>query len=596
MTHVARPVRGLPPVVAALAAVIATALPAAATDLASSARPADLTGSAPVSRTTQWWLAGLRVPAALRAAPAAGKGVTVAVLSTGVDLSHPDLAGSVTAGPDLAATGRKQGSPYWGQEGTAVAGLIAGHGHGHGRAAGITGVAPAARILSVQVTLEYNDPLTTDATVTRRLPAAIAAGIRYAVGHGASIIALPLDPGRLGPAAAGHSAAAGGSAAERAAVRYALAHDVVLVAPAGDNGAGNDAVCYPAAYPGVVAVGATTRDGRLAPFTNTRSYITLTAPGAGQTPGTSGSPVAGLSVAAPGGGYQSLASTDMSAALTAGVAALIRSRYPRLDAAAVTRALESGVTAPPGGPGWGHGRLDAAAAVAAAAAIFAKLPAPAPTPSATPSAGPARTAPVATSHAIPRPADPGRLLRSLVVGLAVGAGALIACLIGAIIVTRVRRRRRFIRSAGPATAARAGQARHARVPPGLPGGIAQGYGAGSRHPVVWSGMEADGRYYRRQRGQETPPWPPAPPPGDIPLPVPLPAPQVRPALPSARPALPAAGPLPPWEESPAEFAVAPPEDRALPRTGANTGPMYVWNPGETTGQFPAIGQDRDPWE
>jgi subtilisin family serine protease len=597
VTHVARPLRGLPPVVAALAAVIATALPAAATDLAASAPPA--------SRPPQWWLADLHVPAALRAAPAAGKGVTVAVLSTGVDLSHPDLSGSVTAGPDFAVTGRKQGSPYWGQEGTAVAGLIAGHGHGHGRAVGITGVAPAARILSVQVTLEYNDPLTTDATVTRRLPAAIAAGIRYAVSHGASIIALPLDPGTLGPAAAGHSAAAGGSTAERAAVRYALAHNVLLVAPAGDNGAGGDSVSYPAAYPGVVAVGATARDGRLAPFTNTRSYVALTAPGSGQPPatsGTAGSPAAGLTVAAPGGGYQSLASTDMSAALAAGVAALIRSRYPRLDAAAVTRALESGVTAPraggtAGGPGWGHGQLNAAAAVAAAAAIFAKLPAPAPSPSATPSAAPTRTAPVATISAVPRPADPGRLLRSLVVGLAVGAGALIACLIGAIIVTRVRRRRRFIRSTSPAAAARAGQARHARVPPGLPAGVSPGSGAVSRYPVVWSGMEADGRHYRRQRGTETPPWPPAPPPdGDVPLPVPLPAPQVRPALPSARAALPAAGPLPPWEESPAEFAVAPPEDRALPRTGANTGPMYVWNPGETTGQFPAIGQDPDPWE
>ena len=102
MTHVARPLRGLPPVLAALAAVIATALPAAATDLPVSAQT--------VNRTTQWWLAALHAPAAVRAAPAAGKGVTVAVLSTGVDRSHPDLAGSVTAGPDLAATGRKRGS------------------------------------------------------------------------------------------------------------------------------------------------------------------------------------------------------------------------------------------------------------------------------------------------------------------------------------------------------------------------------------------------------------------------------------------------------------------------------------------------------
>ena len=261
--------------------------------------------------------------------------------------------------------------------------------------------------------------------MARRLPAAIAAGIRYAVGHGASIIALPLDPGTLGSASAGDPAAAGGSAAERAAVRYALAHDVLLIAPAGDNGAGTDSVNYPAAYPGVVAVGATARDGRLAPFTNMRSYVALTAPGSGETPGTTASPVTGLTVTAPGGGYQSLASTDMSAALTAGIAALIRSRYPRLDVAAVTRALERGVTAPHGGArrtaaaGWGHGELDAARAVAAAAAIFAALPAPTPTPSATPSAAPTRTAPVATSRAIPRPADPGRLLRSLVVGLAV---------------------------------------------------------------------------------------------------------------------------------------------------------------------------------
>ncbi len=49
------------------------------------------------------------------------------------------------------------------------------------------------------MTLEYDDPLNADAAITRRLPAAIAAGIRYAVSHGAAVIALPLDPGTLGP-------------------------------------------------------------------------------------------------------------------------------------------------------------------------------------------------------------------------------------------------------------------------------------------------------------------------------------------------------------------------------------------------------------
>src|SRR6202034_2384362 len=101
---------------------------------------------------------------------------------TGVDATHPDLTGTVTAGPDFSGTGRTPGSPYWGDEGTAVASLIAGHGHGPGGTEGITGIAPAARILSVQVTLEYDDPLTADPAVTKRLPDAIAAGIKWAVG------------------------------------------------------------------------------------------------------------------------------------------------------------------------------------------------------------------------------------------------------------------------------------------------------------------------------------------------------------------------------------------------------------------------------
>src|SRR5450756_2668755 len=149
---------------------------------------------------------------AWRAASAEGKGVTVAVLSTGVYSRHLDLTGTVTAGPDLSQTGRKPGDQYWGAEGTAVASLIAGHGHGKGRADGITGVAPGARILSVQVNLEYNDPLNSDAAIAKRLPAAIATGIRYAVSHGATVIALPLDPGTLGSAASGDPAAAGSPA------------------------------------------------------------------------------------------------------------------------------------------------------------------------------------------------------------------------------------------------------------------------------------------------------------------------------------------------------------------------------------------------
>ncbi len=209
-----------------------------------------------------------------------GAGVTVAVLGTGVDTRYPGLAGTVVTGPDFtraAGSTRRAGGPYWGTEGTTVASYAAGRQDGPGPA----GVAPAARVLSVRVTLEFNDPLAADPAVSRRLPAAIAQGIRYAADHGARVIDLPLDPGTLGLSSAGDPAAAGGSPAERDAVSYALSKGAILVAPAGDDGQGPAIVNYPAAYPGVIAVAATDRAGRLAPFSSTRSRASLTAPGAG---------------------------------------------------------------------------------------------------------------------------------------------------------------------------------------------------------------------------------------------------------------------------------------------------------------------------
>ena len=110
------------------------------------------------------------------------------------------------------------------------------------------------------MTLENNDPLLTNATTVAALPMAIARGIRYAVRHGAQVIDLPLDPAAVAAdnaaAHGGTSAVTGGSPAERAAVTFALSKGVVLVAPAGDGGAGPDTINYPAAYPGVISVGA----------------------------------------------------------------------------------------------------------------------------------------------------------------------------------------------------------------------------------------------------------------------------------------------------------------------------------------------------
>ena len=257
----------------------------------------------------------------------------MAVLGTGVDPRHPDLAGSVTTGPDFTGSGRTAGGPFWGVNGTEVAAAIAGHGHGTGRADGLLGVAPAAKILSIRVTLEFNDPLNSDQAIARRLPGAIASGIVYAVDHGARVIDLPLDPGTAGLTGQGNPAAAGGSPAEQAAVAYALRKNVVLVAPAGDDGQGPGLVDYPAAYPGVIAVGAVARNGQVAPFSSRHSYVSLAAPGVG------------LTAAVPPDGYARISSTSTSSGIVAGVAALILSRFPHLTAAQVGQALTGGTTA-----------------------------------------------------------------------------------------------------------------------------------------------------------------------------------------------------------------------------------------------------------
>ena len=580
MTIVSRPLRA--GVAAAAAVAVAAAAAAAGSALPASARA--LTQAPRTPSAAEWWLPALDAAAAWRAAPGAGSGVTVAVLSTGVDAGHPDLTGTVTTGPDFAKTGRGPGQAYWADEGTAVAALIAGHGHGAGGSAGITGIAPGARILSVQVTVEYNDPLAADAAVTGRLPAAIAAGIRYAVAHGATVISLPLDPGAMGgsgPAAA----AAGGSEAERAAVAYAISRGVLLVAPAGDNGGAGDAVDYPAAYPGVIAVGATARDGELAPFTNTGSYVALTAPGAAGPaaapgPGETAGPPVGLTVAAPDGGYQTLASTDMAAALTAGVAALIRGRYPWLTAAEVTQAIEDGATAPgsgsagastasPAAAGRGRGALDAGNALARAAVIAAAHPRPTPappTPTPTPTTRPAAVAAPTHPAATVGPGDPGGTLRSVLLDLLIAACVLIAGLIGALTVTWARRRRRAARADEAARDGRVrGPGRHSRaLPPPVP----------------------------------ALPRPPDPgrPPGTPPRAAIGAGSAWVSANPSARPSAgrPADGPLPPWEQSPSVLASAPVTKAPPPWPLSSSGPMYVWNPNATTGPLrPVDEEDQD---
>ena len=97
MTDVSRVLRGALPFLVVLPAATAFALPASAAPPAPAAQP---------TRAAQWWLTALHAPGAWRAVPGEGKGVIVAVLSTGVAAAHRDLAGAVATGPDYSASGR----------------------------------------------------------------------------------------------------------------------------------------------------------------------------------------------------------------------------------------------------------------------------------------------------------------------------------------------------------------------------------------------------------------------------------------------------------------------------------------------------------
>jgi subtilisin family serine protease len=388
-------------------------------------------GHGNTARDQEWWLGSLHVTQAWQQSE--GSGVIVAVLGTGVDASYPGLAGSVITGPDYtgsASWGRRPGRPYWGVEGTAVAGIVAAHERGWG----LVGVAPAAKILSVRVTLEFNDPLASDQAISQRLPDAIAAGIRYAADHGARIIDLPLDPGTLGLTDNGDPGAAGGSPAERAAIAYAVTKGIVLVAPAGDDGRGPGIVNYPAAYPGVIAVGAIGRTGQLASFSSRRSYPSLTAPGVS------------LVAAAQPDGYGTISSTSTASGIVAGVAALVLSRFPHLTVAQVTQALiESTATTAPGtglpplparsAGGAGYGTVDAIRAVDIAAIITSASQPRQAAPTAVPHQ-PARQ-PVASPRRPAASSLAGSVLRDAVAAVCV----LIVLLVVALLVARSRRNR-----------------------------------------------------------------------------------------------------------------------------------------------------------
>jgi type VII secretion-associated serine protease mycosin len=299
-------------------------------------------------------LRALDVPAAWKAST--GHGVTIGVLDTGVDHGVPDLSGSVTFGPDFTKGADPPGYQPPHLHGTYIASLIAGHGSGPGHAEGVIGVAPAAKVLSVRVILDDQEPGLAAYSQDPAYDRVIGRGIRYAVDHGAGVINMSLG----GPSS---------SRDTRAAIGYAISRGVVVVAAAGNDGSGGrryTPYSYPASYTGVIAVAALTTRGVRAWFSQRNSSVVISAPGVR------------IVGAGPGGSYLEADGTSPASAFVAGVAALIRSRYPRLTPALVEEALvRSTRRRPPAGydPGTGFGEVDAAAALRAASGLAASRPA-----------------------------------------------------------------------------------------------------------------------------------------------------------------------------------------------------------------------------
>jgi subtilisin family serine protease len=575
------------------------------------------------ARQQEWWLAKLHVTQAWQTTR--GAGVTVALLDTGVDLGQADLSGSVIAGQDFTNSNEQQGGQFFGIHGSAMASLIVGHGHGPGNGAGIVGVAPDARLLSVRVTLDGSDPLLFDSAITSALPDEIAAGIRYAVSNGAQVIDLPLDPGQTpsdlvapptattpAPSPSPSRAAApppDGTPAERAAVAYALSQGVVLVAPAGDNGNGTDAPNFPAAYPGVISVGAFDGNVIKAPFSSRQPYVTLTAAGAG------------LIAEVPPNTYEPVSSTSAASAVVTGIVALIKSKFPELTPAQVTRALIRGTAIrPPGGTadGSGHGTVDAARALAAAAAIAVpglhragdgavssgQLPA---APSASPLAG---------ENLRPK------LERDAVISLAV----LVVLLLPITVYWGLKRRRKRARALARAEHEHAGRASFAQngdgtadmmreyfaTLPGQPGHGGSRSAAGPSGPMgtALGGSLADEARrtgfqiprspltpitragpQRPPRVSGAPPWEPAPKPeGELPWTnSPAPATLSRRGTHAAPPTSSVWAAATPGAQGPGAAGDDADESGAEEEAGGR--PIYVWNPTATTDTFPQVPSD-----
>ncbi|MEY5017381.1 MAG: hypothetical protein RL431_430 [Actinomycetota bacterium] len=254
---------------------------------------------ADVYRDAEWWIAEYGISKAWNTTR--GEGITIAVLDTGIDGTHPDLRGAVVGGADMSGEGSPDGQEPLGLEGehgTMVASLVAGRPTG---STGVIGVAPAAKILSVSMSFELVDTVPSDQQIAR--------GIRWSVDHGADIIVMSFTRNTLGWPKTWDDA-----------FQYAADNDVLIVAATGNRASGTTEVGAPGTIPGVLVVAGATRDGNISTYSSAQGATVAVAAAS-----------EGLVGSVPGGARRFWTGTSGAAPIVAGIAALVMSAHPELD-------------------------------------------------------------------------------------------------------------------------------------------------------------------------------------------------------------------------------------------------------------------------
>ncbi len=335
-------------IVGVFAAMLSLSAPAMAVELAEDPTPTPSTTetSTPTPSPTptdpirgaEYWLDGYGITEAWKTTK--GDGVTIAVIDTGV--AHTaSLDPAVVGGADFSGAGSEDGRTPVGvkdaNHGTYVASLLAAR-PGAGDT-GMVGVAPEADILAISVGF--------GSSATVPFVDQLADAIVWAVDEGADIINLSLTTNQLSWDQSWDSA-----------FQYAFDHDVVVIVAAGNRGSGTSVVGAPATIPGVLTVAGVDPTGKASLGASTQGITIGVA-----------APSEELLGIAPDGSVVVWDGTSGAAPIVAGVAALVRSAHPDLDAANVIQRLIATATPVPGAatpsPLYGYGLIDAKAAVTA---------------------------------------------------------------------------------------------------------------------------------------------------------------------------------------------------------------------------------------